>query len=400
METIEIRPAVNRQEVEQAYDIWGTVFPEDRSFFQERLDLDADYALDTTWLAFVNGRLAAAVQLFPYRMRWGSVELKAGGIGNVATLPEFRRRGLAQQLLRRQCGYMRTRGYDLSLLMTGINPFYEQLGWRTVTDQEWAADAAELRSASDPEGSGLIRRFTEADLDQVSRIYDRMDLDAVAPRKRSKEYWRGQTLWKTVRPENFLVAEYAGSVVAYLRYKTTAEHQLHVVDCGYGAGQDQAAVDLLRHAAAVEKTATVVKAALPSGHALEIFLQQHGAGIEDVTFKMWRSFDLNVTLRKIAPELERRLGQADEPGAELPASILFSVEGEEAVLTVKNGTVDVTPVGETVTYQAAIEMTAQQWLVLLLKGYEALEKQGRTGLDFLHTLFPKRPYIFWPADHF
>jgi GNAT superfamily N-acetyltransferase len=396
METIEIRPAVAREELEQAYDIWGTVFPENRSFFQERLDFDSEYAMDTTFLAYVNRRLAAAIQIFPFRMHWGSVPLKVGGIGNVATLPEFRRRGLAQQLLRRQCRYMFKQGYDLSLLMTGINSFYEQLGWRTVQDPEWVADAAALRTASSP-GSSRIRRYHEDDLDQVSSIYDNRNDEMIAPRQRTKAYWRGQSLWQAVRPEQFLVAEESGRIVAFMRYKTSGD-ELQLLDCGCQPAKEQAVLDLLHQILTNEPQVTVLKAALPSGHILDDFLNRNGGRTVPVGYKLWRSFHLNGTLRKIAPEIERNIRNA--PIGQLPESLLFIVDGEEALVTMKQGTVEVTPVGKSVRYQAVVELTGQEWLVLLLKGYEALEQREKAGMEYLRVLFPKRPYIFWPVDHF
>jgi predicted acetyltransferase len=72
------------------------------------LDYDKAYSMETTWVALVNGVVAAAIQIFPFQIRWGSVELKVGGIGNVATLPEYRSRGLAQQILHRQSSFMKT----------------------------------------------------------------------------------------------------------------------------------------------------------------------------------------------------------------------------------------------------------------------------------------------------
>ncbi|MDA8206843.1 MAG: GNAT family N-acetyltransferase, partial [Thermaerobacter sp.] len=82
---IEVRQIVNRTELEQCYDIWGSVFPEERAFFQERLDYDRSYQLETTWIAAVDGVIASAMQIFPYVARYGIAQLRVGGIGSVAT---------------------------------------------------------------------------------------------------------------------------------------------------------------------------------------------------------------------------------------------------------------------------------------------------------------------------
>jgi len=62
LEKIEVRAVRSKDELNEAYDLWGEVFPEDRSFFQERLDFDNSYDLNTTWIAKVNGDVAASVQ--------------------------------------------------------------------------------------------------------------------------------------------------------------------------------------------------------------------------------------------------------------------------------------------------------------------------------------------------
>jgi GNAT superfamily N-acetyltransferase len=402
METIDIRPAVTRSELEQAYDLWATVFPEDRSFFQERLDYDTTYRMETTWIASVNGTIASSAQIFPYRMRWGSAELKVGGIGNVATLPQFRGRGLAQRLLRRQSEYMASHGYDLSLLFTDKHSFYEQVGWRTVADPVLAADAFALRRYAESKPPYRIRPFEEAsDLTQVSRMYAQFIDEWSGPMLRTIDYWRGQSAWKAVWPEHFLVAEAGGRLAAYLRYKITRKSELQIADCCYEPGQEQAAKALLLAAAAAEKHAVKVKAQLPSGHILHDELRKHGAVVEADSSKMWKAFSLADTVSKIAPELALRIRRANGPGKpELPAAILLAVGDEEALVRVWEEAVEAEPVTDSVSYNAAITLSEIEWVNLLLKGSGALERPLPSGSEYLRALFPERPYVFWPVDNF
>ncbi len=399
MELIEIRPAADREELEQAYDIWGTVFPEDRAFFQKRLDYDLDYTLDTTWIALVNGRMAAAIQIFPYTMYWGSVTLKVGGIGSVATLPEYRRRGLAQHILRMQCGYMRARGYDLSLLMTGINSFYKQVGWHTILKQEWIADAHALRKAGSPV-SKRIRKYEDGDLERIQLIYDEQNQGWIAPTERSGSYWQGQSKWGTVDPDCFLVAEDEGIPCAYLRYVCNGS-ELRIRDCCYQPGKEQAALDLLLHALKREEQSEAVRAGLPSDHILADFFHKSGAKSENDSGYMWRTFALNDTLAKMAPELAQRLSASGlKRGPDPAVSLLFTVGNEQSLLKLLHETVKAEPPGERVTFNAAFQFTEEEWITLLLKGFGGLEQRERIGAEYLQALFPERPFIFWHADHF
>lgn len=400
METIEVRQAKNRDEFEQACDLWADVFPEDRAFFRDRLVYDAAYSLDTTWLAWVDGTMAAAAQIFPFWMKWGTAELRVGGIGNVATRPEFRKRGLAQSILRLQSAYMKAQGYDLSLLMTGINPFYEKIGWHTLSHPTITAARTALKR-TEIAGAYRIRAFEAGDLDQVMEIYEETNAGTIGPMVRTKAYWLGQTEWKAVRPDHFLVAENNGNIVAYLRYKTTKESVLHVADCGYRTGEEQAAEALLSDAAAKEQAAETVRAALPAGSALYDYLQRSGAGIGASTGHMWKSINFPGTLAKISSELALRIGQnGGKEGIQLPVSLLFTVGGEQALVRVGEGTVEALPVTDSVTYQTEFVFRDDEWLTLLLKGADAWENRKAQGGEYVRALFPERPFVFWSVDNF
>ncbi|WP_274650997.1 GNAT family N-acetyltransferase [Paenibacillus humicola] len=401
METIEIRQAVHRGELEQAYDLWGAVFPEDRSFFQERLDYDPAYRMETTWLALADGTPAAAIQIFPFRMRWGSAELKVGGIGSVATRPEFRRRGLAQRILRRISEYMRAQGFDLSLLMTGIHSFYEQAGWHTIPEPALSVSRASSNEEFALPSAYVIRPFEGADLERVMRLYDDATAGMIGPMVRTPGYWKGQLAWRAVRPEHFLVAEASGEVAAYLRFKWTARRELVIGDCCCKPDATDAVRALLSRALELAGGAETVRAGLPAGHALQDVLLPAGAAVETATGNMWKALGLARTLDKITPELARNIRQAglrDVSG--MPVSLLITAGGEEALLHLYGETVEAVPVTGSVCYNLAVSLSDSEWLELLLNGASALDLPDSLAGHYLKALFPGRPYVFWNVDYF
>ncbi|KIL39158.1 hypothetical protein SD70_21640 [Gordoniibacillus kamchatkensis] len=405
METIDIRPAATLGELEQAYDLWASVFPENRSFFQLRLDHDSAYRLETTWIAMVDGTIASSVQIFPYEMRWGTVALKVGGIGNVATLPEYRSRGLAQRLLRRQSEYMASQGYDLSLLFTDKYSFYEQIGWRSIADSLLATDASSLKGdgVAAQQETYRIRRYEEtSDLAQVSRMYEQFADGMTGPMLRTLDYWRGQSAWRAVPPEKFLVAESGGELAAYLRYKLTKTGDLHIADCCYLPGRGEAAGLLLQAALQAESEAAKVTAHLPEGHFLHDGLLRRGASVETDMSKMWKPFRLADTLGKMAPELARRIRSAGAAGGspQLPVQLLLTVGNEEAVVCIREDGAEVLPAAQSVRYNVAITLSDSEWVTLLLKGCDALKRQLPAGSEYVRALFPRQTYVFWPVDHF
>ncbi len=78
-----------------------------------------------------NGKIAAHVGLFPIKLISFGSEVKAGGIGGVATLPEFRGKGYMSVLLNHVVKVMRKRGWALSLLW-GDRQRYYPFGWETA----------------------------------------------------------------------------------------------------------------------------------------------------------------------------------------------------------------------------------------------------------------------------
>jgi GNAT superfamily N-acetyltransferase len=67
----------------------------------------------------------------------GGLLFHVGGISGVATLPEFRGRGLASQAVRAAMQFIKDElKLEYCLLTTGLHrkTFYENLGWQTISE--------------------------------------------------------------------------------------------------------------------------------------------------------------------------------------------------------------------------------------------------------------------------
>ncbi len=85
----------------------------------------------------VNGRVISNVSIYPARVQWGDAVLKIGGIGGVATDPDYRKHGYAGTILAHCLEYMdQELGCDLSILWTGIPDYYRRWGWEHA-GQNW-----------------------------------------------------------------------------------------------------------------------------------------------------------------------------------------------------------------------------------------------------------------------
>ena len=121
------------------------------------------------------GRIVSHVALIPRRFHIDGITLKVGGIGGVATHPDYRRRGFAGILLKEAIRRMEKEGYDISIL-GGDRHRYRWFGWETAGRQYIHV----LNKRSLPFLSKTrhlrIRRYKNQDLDRIRAVHARFPL--------------------------------------------------------------------------------------------------------------------------------------------------------------------------------------------------------------------------------
>jgi GNAT superfamily N-acetyltransferase len=86
---------------------------------------------------WVDGKIVSIVGILERTALAGQQTIRLGGIGGVATLPEYRARGLAGALLRASVDFMRDSMHvDFGLLFCGdgMVPYYSKFGWQVISD--------------------------------------------------------------------------------------------------------------------------------------------------------------------------------------------------------------------------------------------------------------------------
>jgi len=127
----------------------------------------------------VNGKVISHVGIFPAQVAIGDVTIKVGGIGGVATHPDYRQRGYAGLLLKDCIRRMEEKGFDLSILWTGINDYYRRFGWENggcenvyLLDRGNISLLPELRGYQIEEGIG-------DNLEQIHSLHEREPLRVI-----------------------------------------------------------------------------------------------------------------------------------------------------------------------------------------------------------------------------
>lgn len=118
-----IRP----DEYKAALELWNIVFPEDAHgysayYFEKRTK--PEYIL----AAFDGNRMVADLHAIPYPLRFGKAVKNCAMVAGVATLPEYRHRGIAGALIRTVHAELRGSGVAAAVLKPDVD-FYAQFGY-------------------------------------------------------------------------------------------------------------------------------------------------------------------------------------------------------------------------------------------------------------------------------
>jgi GNAT superfamily N-acetyltransferase len=229
-----------RSEVLDLLALWY----DDRSFFARYNENDRAFRDELCLVARDNGRIVTTVQIFDRRIRLMGQEMAMGGIGSVYTLKEFRKRGIASELMRLSLRTMEREAFELSLLFAERLKFYSGFGWESVQRQFTAISSADsIRTESTVE---LDDFQPQRDLKEVSRIHEsysgRFDGTVV----RDRDYWVGNLAFAGNPSEIFVIARVHGRIEGYGRAVTF--HQIPMLmEYGYLPGCENSALAIFRH---------------------------------------------------------------------------------------------------------------------------------------------------------
>lgn len=391
--------AIRSSEFEDCLDLWEKVFsPVPRSLFIPYFHGDPWYRRAYTRVCEEDGRIVSAVQVVERRVYIGSAELVMGGIGNVATDPDYRGRGLNTQLLKDIIRVMKREGMDFSVLFTGIHDFYARLGWRSVPIKYYAGD---FRTDQVPVTADYRVRpcVFEKDLPALMRVHESFNRHRAFTTIRTPEHWRGYVLPRFGAEEDTLVAVRDGSIVGYLYAQTQVNrHVLQMQEIGCLRDHEACLSPLLRAAAsrAVERGARTLELLPPEEPAL--FEAIHGV-VEKLDFRETQNTMCKVTNmrslgRKILPELQKRA----EAAGITSGSIGLDTEAGRLAITVKNGQITL---GAEKPRRIPLSQPEFFCLLLGIKNIEELGAEVPTeGREIISALFPRQRPVFWLPDHF
>lgn len=187
-----------------------------------------------------------------------------GGVGAVATPPEYRRQGTVRKLLAELCREYHEDGVGLAVLWPFSTPFYRNLGWATANDRYRVEYPPSELPAHDQRGA--FRPQTVDDWERFSRVEGECNEGVTLSMRRSETWWRERTLtsWTGGSDPYLYGYERDGELAGYLMYDVRdgdGDHERTLSVDGFGYVDEEA------HRALLE------------------YLRRHGAQIDHVIVK-------------------------------------------------------------------------------------------------------------------
>jgi len=349
--------------------------------------LDGDTSLSRCWVVDVV-------------MRIGSRPVRAGGIGEVGTLPEYRNKGLSRRVMEASVRLMRREGYPISFLH-GIPDFYDKFGYITcMAEHDLTLDTRDAERA--PRGM-KIRKLRKADLPQIARMYNRDNARRTASAVRDPRQWSGfqRGTWWGVPAAVRVVVDARDRIGGYVVLDEVKD-RCRAAEVG-GVGEEVfAAILHFLARRAVELRREAISMFIPADHPFAVYCRQYGC--QDNTQYprngggMGQIIDLAACMGAILPVLAERWGPGDR-GESLGIRTGIgsgTLQWRRGELVLEEGA------------GAGCVRLRQQHLMQLLMGYvrvEDLAHAGSIGMPrgkraLLDRLFPMQHAQLWWADRF
>jgi predicted N-acetyltransferase YhbS len=352
------------------------------------------------------GQVVSSLCLIPWTWSYEGVELKAGEMAIVGTLPAYRHRGLVRALVERFDELLREGGCDLSHVQ-GIPYFYRQFGYEYALPLKggWRL---ELHQVGDPPEDDpppyTYRLATRDDIPALARLYDEASRELSIHTVRDEEEWRyllGPSTGTDQAAETWLLVDESGQAVSYFRVPTH--------DFGNGlvvrevsrmdAGMALAALRALK-TWCVEREQPYIHLNLPQGSTLIQVARALGAHDEGRYPWQIRLVDVARLLRKLAPVFERRLAASSLAG--LSRTVCLNLYREAFELRFERGRLAAV---EALGFREGGQIRLPPSLLApLLLGYQSRQELAQTYPDVLawgedqllvDVLFPKvEAYIY------
>lgn len=225
IEELTIQHLETSDDINQNLELMREVFGREGvdNLVKNLIDFHPAMTLDDFFVVKHHGRIVAGLNLIPMEWSVGGVRLKVAEMGCVATLAEYRHRGLQRRLASEFHKRAEEQGYDLCAI-EGIPYFYRQFGYEYALplNQE---TRIRIEQIPDYESKMAIRPFTIEDIPEAMQLLTRSQTKFYVHSIRDEKIWKMQEKTGIASGDKFegYVVEKDGKMVAYLRIREKIE---------------------------------------------------------------------------------------------------------------------------------------------------------------------------------
>ena len=363
----DIRP-VRESEIDELIDLLCLVHnPEGAERYRGYILGDPTWRPEQTPVIVCEGRIVSTLRIWDRQIHLGATPVRIGGIGGVTTHPDYRRRGLASQLMTQTADLMRSAGFELGLLFTEIPVrFYRSLGWHSIPmagfRASWEGPSVAVQGSFS--GTLSVEPFSESrDLEQVVALYQRYNEGRSGTMLRPRPHWDYTP--SRVRGVLPSIVVRSDRVLGYLNWSVRAD-RIHIGDF---ASQEAPATDAMIQHLLMECDrceVTQVYGEIPHTHPfVDALVSATEADLELQGDASMMARPLNL------PRLIEKTAGSIPAGSKIPTDLLLRL------LFGESSTQDLLP-------------------VLASRGIDVKDHQARR----LQKVFPRREPVFWAPDHF
>lgn len=397
---VEYRAPRNEAELDDTIDCSVAAFGDlgdRRSRFTNFVKQDPWFDLNNTRACFVDGKVASVVQIFDRPMRIGNCAVRMGGVGSVGTDPAHRRAGYSSRVLRDTVRYLRTAGYDLSMLSTGIHSHYARSGWVIYPTYSMELTPPATLGEAPPDVT-IERCEPNRDLPVLQTIFDQFNANRTGTFFKNAEYWVNRPTWRPYDPSLYWVAKRGGTTVAYLLVQ-----RWEVGEFGYLPDAEAAMIALFCHFFRCAKAEGVQEInALAPSESRKLF-ETMGCSVRrrERSNIMALITNFESLLTKIKPLLEVRLKNSDFSG--WTGAIRLRYEADERTLIIRDGKISISQ--HSASPEIDLRVSQIQLLKLLFGNMSAEQVVFSNSLPIreiglLDALFPAGELFIWWLDRF
>jgi len=391
--------AILDSERAQCLDMLDRVYSDDpNGYFIRCFDGDPYYKNDYCRVYVEDGRIVSSLHICRREVCVGRARLVMGGIANVCTDPDYRRKGYSSAVLLDSARLMDAEEMDFSVLFTGKHGFYDRVGWRTLPITYLAGKLREPTLTADEEHYEAAPYEPDRDAPALLAVHEQSSGEMLMTAVRDESLWRNFIMHKFHPPWRIALARDRARVVAYTMSRLD-DSTLAFDEVGFTPGHD-AALSLLMKQAAQEAIGQGTHEVYlgPASHPGVMAIASgiaEGLETRPLDHTMIRFFNPERTFRRLLPELDRRV-----KGSRLTGSVTIRTEIGDVTLTSDGSHVEIAQPPESSNEATLTQPDLARLIFGMGPAQDAESRVSEGVMAFLDRLFPPQPFVYWEADTF